>query len=282
MFEKVLFPMDFSSYALRAMDCLAEIPGIKEVIILHVIDTSKIAHGEETEATLTKKAELELSEQKRRLESLGFTVKTKVRVGIAPKEIIKTSREENISLIVMGARGRSLIKDILLGSVSSNVVRYGNTNVLIMRHKVVKHLEGDIFEKYCDRIFSRVLFPTDFSENAENSLSIIKQIRDLYAVVLVHVIDKGKTKEELNKAAQEAETRLKERKRELTDSGITTTFHVHIGNPAYEINKVAEEEYVSLIAMSTTGKGIIEEMRIGSTMEEVVRNAKRPVLVLST
>jgi nucleotide-binding universal stress UspA family protein len=37
-----------------------------------------------------------------------------------------------------------------------------------------------------------------------------------------------------------------------------------------------------LLGYRTTGKGIIEEMRIGSTMEEVVRNAKRPVLVLST
>ncbi len=38
MFEKVLFPIDFSEYAHKTLECIREIPGIKEVVLLHVID----------------------------------------------------------------------------------------------------------------------------------------------------------------------------------------------------------------------------------------------------
>lgn len=281
MFERVLYATDFSEYAQKIMECLCEIPGIKEIIVLHVIDTKRIAYGEESESVLIKKAELTLQEQKKRLESIGKTVDTKVKVGIPSREILRTADEERASLVVMGSRGMSLIKDILLGSVSSDVLRYGKTNLLIMRHKIAEQLEGEVFEKYCDRIFSKVLYPTDFSKNAEQILFAVKALNP-GKIIAVHVVDKGETKEELDACVKEAEKRLKEMQDSLKNTGLNADFHVHIGDPAHEINSVAEEEDVSLIAMGTRGKGLIEEIRLGSTSENVVRNAKRPVLVLRT
>lgn len=307
MFERVLYATDFSEYAQKIMECLGEIPGIEEIIILHVIDTKRIAYGEESESVLIKKAELALQEQKKRLESIGKTVKTKVKVGIPSREILRTADEESPTLVVMGARGMSLIKDILLGSVSSDVLRYGKTNLLILRHKVAEQLEreafekydcmclgtppvdlisreckGAVFEKYCDRIFSKVLYPTDFSKSAEQTLSVLKQIPNTGKIILVHAVDKGETKEELDTFVKEAGKKLKDIQERLTDAGFNVEYHVHIGDPAYEINRVAEEEDVSLIAIGTRGKGLIEEIRLGSTAESVVRNAKRPVLILRT
>jgi hypothetical protein len=85
MFERVLYATDFSEYAQKITECLGEIPGINEIIILHVIDTKRIAYGEENESVLIKKAELALQEQKKSLESIGKIVKTDVRVGIPLK-----------------------------------------------------------------------------------------------------------------------------------------------------------------------------------------------------
>jgi nucleotide-binding universal stress UspA family protein len=282
MFEKVLYATDFSEYAQKIMECLGEIPGIKEIVVLHVIDTKRIAYGEESESVLLKKAELALQEQKNRLESIGKTVKTEVRVGIPSREILRTADSEKFSLIVMGARGRSLIKDILLGSVSSDVLRYGKTNLLIMRHKVAEQLKGEVFEKYCDRIFSKVMYPTDFSKSAEQTLSLVKQIPSTGKVILVHVVDRGETKEELDARVEEAEKRLKEIQDDLNTDGLNVENHIHIGDPVHEINSVAEEEDVSLIVIATHGKGMIEEILLGSTAENLVRYAKRPVLVLRT
>lgn len=280
MFEKILFPTDFSEHAQKIMNCLGEIPGIKDIIILHVIDTKRTAHGEENESVLVKKAELILQEQKARLESIGKRVKTIVKAGIPSREILRTANEEKVSLVVMGARGRSLIKDILLGSVSSDVLRYGKTNLLIMRHRVAEKLEGEVFEKYCDRILTKVLFPTDFSEGSEKALSMLKL--NTGRIILVHVVDRGETKEELDAYVEEAKRKLGKLQNLLRTSGFESELHVRIGDPANEINSIAEEEDVSLIAIGTKGKGLIEEIRIGSTAESVVRNAKKPVLVLRT
>lgn len=282
MFERILYATDFSDYAQKITECLGDIPGIKEVVIQHVIDPKGTAYGEESESVLIKRAELILQEQQNRLESLGKTVKTIVNVGIPSREIIRAAEEEKISLVVMGARGRSLIKDILLGSVSSDVLRYGKTNLLIMRHKVAEKFEGEAFEKYCDKIFSKVLYPTDFSKSAEQTLFVVKEIPNTGKIILVHVVDKGETKEELDANVREAETKLKDTQEYLKNSGLNAEFHVHIGNPVYEINKVAEEEHASLIAIGTRGKGLVEEIRIGSIAENVVRNARKPVLVLKT
>ncbi len=280
MFERVLYATDFLEYAKKITECIGEIPGIKEIIILHVINTKRIAYGDESESVLIKKAELILQEQKNRLESLGKTIKTKVKVGIPSRGILRATNEEKVSLVVMGARGLSLIKDILLGSVSSDVLRYGKTNLLILRHKVAEKLEGEVFEKYCDRIFSKVLYPTDFSKSAEQTLSIAKQIPNTGKIILVHAVDKGETKGELDTFVKEAGEKLKEIQERLIDAGFNVEYHVHIGNPAQEINRVAEEEDVSLIAIGTRGKGLIEEIWLGSTADNVARNAKRPVLVL--
>ena len=56
--------------------------------------------------------------------------------------------------------------------------------------------------------------------------------------------------------------------------------HVHAGNPPDEINSVAEEEDISLIALSTRGRGMFRELLLGGTARDVVRNAKRPVLAV--
>jgi len=40
MFEKVLFPTDFSEYAQKTLECIGDIPGIKRIVLLHVVDAT--------------------------------------------------------------------------------------------------------------------------------------------------------------------------------------------------------------------------------------------------
>ena len=40
MYNKILVPTDFSSYAHRVQDCLAAVPGIEEIVLIHVLDAS--------------------------------------------------------------------------------------------------------------------------------------------------------------------------------------------------------------------------------------------------
>ncbi|MDL5501865.1 MAG: universal stress protein, partial [Candidatus Methanoperedens sp.] len=69
-------------------------------------------------------------------------------------------------------------------------------------------------------------------------------------------------------------------KGELVQAGFAVKDHVRVGNLPEEIISTAEDEDVSLIAMSPHGKGWFREMLVGSTTCAVVRRAKRPVLVV--
>jgi len=285
MFEKVLFPTDFSDYARKILECIGEIPGIKKVFLLHIVDATHPSKRGWVFDPEIEKAKIYLEEDKKFLENLGLETETKVKAitaGDVPRAIMDTADEEKVSLVVMGARGKSLIKEILLGSVSANVLRHGKTHLLIMRHKVAEGLKGEVFEKFCPRIFSKVLFPTDFSKTAGSAFSFVKGLKGIEEMVLVHVIRKGETKEEIEERVQEAKKKLEVLGKELKRAGIKNIIHVHLGDPPEEINRVAEEEDCSLIAIGPYGKGILREVLKGSVTCAVVRRTKRPVLVVRT
>lgn len=283
MFEKVLFPTDFSEYAQKTLECVVDIPGVKDVILLHVVDATHPSKRGWIHGPHIENARIRLEEQKEKLENLGLKVKTEVNVitaGDVPGAVMETADKENVSLIVVGARGKSLIKGILLGSVPTNVLRHAKTHVLVMRYKVVEELEDKAFEKFCPQIFSKVLCTTDFSEPSLKALSFVKGIEGIDEVVMMHVVSKGETEEEIENNVREAKKKLEDIQEEFRSAGFKIKAHVHVGSPPDEINTIAEEEDVSLIAMSRHGKGWFKELLAGSTTCAVVRNAKRPVLVV--
>ncbi len=57
------------------------------------------------------------------LESLGFTVKTVVKIGFPWREILEVEQKEAPSILVIGSHGRSNLGEVFLGSVSDRVIR---------------------------------------------------------------------------------------------------------------------------------------------------------------
>ena len=68
-------------------------------------------------------------------ENPNIKVSTKVILtGVAVYgEILQQAEKEHIKLIVIGTRGTSGIKKLLLGSTSSGVVKYANSPVLVTK-----------------------------------------------------------------------------------------------------------------------------------------------------
>jgi len=283
MFEKVLFPTDFSEYAQKTLECIGEIPGIKELMLLHIVDATHPSKRGWTHGPHIENAKILMEEKKEYLESIGLKVKVKVEVitaGEVYRTILENAEKENVSLIVMGARGKSPIKDLLLGSISTNIVRHAKTNILIMRYRLVEELEGVKHEKFCPMIFSKVLLPTDFSEPAGKTISFMKEINEIKEIDLLNVVSKGETEEEIEENVKEAKSNLVNIKGELVRAGLNVKDHVRVGNVPEEIISTAEDNDVSLIAMSPHGKGWLKELLVGSTTCAVVRRANRPVLVV--
>lgn len=70
---------------------------------------------------------------KEALEILGISAEARILEGDPAHEIVKFAREVGASLIVVGARGLSTIKKILIGSVSSRVVHESTIDVLVVK-----------------------------------------------------------------------------------------------------------------------------------------------------
>ena len=134
MFEKVLFPTDLSEYALKVLDYLDQIPGIREVVQFHVIILTPSyppSLGPQIIYSILDEAEARLNEQKAYLEESGLKAKiirglvkrdhigclgilklcpeTDMLEGIALAEVIQRAADiEEVSLVTMELWARAL------------------------------------------------------------------------------------------------------------------------------------------------------------------------------
>lgn len=284
MFEKVLFPTDFSEYAKRTLDCIAGFPGARDVILFHVVEEARSPRGGgEIGDIFYRTGENFLKEEKRYLENLSQNLRVTTAVKTSSDTagaIIETAEERGVSLIVIGARGNSLVEGILLGSVSMAVLRRSRTNVLIMRHKIIEEMKAKTYEMFCPMILFRVLCPIDFSRYSDSTIALLSRTKGVRGVILLHVVSQGETEAEIEDAVQKAKGQIEAIRSSLAAQGIEVKTIVRTGNPTFEITRIADEEDVSVIWMSSHGKGWFRELLLGSTAYTVAMNAKRPVIII--
>ena len=287
MFEKVLVALDFSAYSQKIFDSISEIPGIEEVVLLHVVDATHPSKLGWTTGPYIENARILMAEKKEALEHLGFKVRIHVDVivnvitqGTVSQAILKAAENHQVSLIIMGARGINPIQEILLGSVSSTVLRQTKTNVLIMHFNPEREDSDATGDTPHQNLFSRVLVPTDFSPSAKDALSFIKTIPSVNEVILLHVVSRAESQPEIEVAIREAQARLADMKNDLISPDLAVKNHIRVGDPTEMTLSVAKEDKVSLIAMSAFGTDWFREMLVGSTTFTVVRKTRKPILVI--
>jgi nucleotide-binding universal stress UspA family protein len=143
MFNKILYPTDFSDSSNKVLDYLIQLKnaGAEEVLILHVIDTRLLHVPEiyrivdmsllgEKQALAAKRKALAAA---RKLKAVGLKTHIRIITGIPFREILKLEQKEGVSLTVMGSHGTSNVQEMLLGSVVEKVVRKAQRPVLVVR-----------------------------------------------------------------------------------------------------------------------------------------------------
>lgn len=145
-FLRILVGVDGSESSFKAADnaiSLAKLYG-SELIVIHVIPSKSVMghssgiFGVVTPAFLkkvTEEAEMWFAVIKKKTEQLGISLRTQIiSTGESPiKEIVEFAHREEVDLIVVGTRGRSGIKRMLLGSTASGVVTYAHCPVFIVK-----------------------------------------------------------------------------------------------------------------------------------------------------
>jgi len=143
--------------------------------------------------------------------------------------------------------------------------------------------------------FTKILFPTDFSDLANSALAYALEMAETYDAELhcIHVVDDayqywsamgpesipvGPPPEDLlDLGRRRMETFAAEH---LKDAKKPPILHVAMGRPFAEIIGYGRDQGIDLIVMGTHGRGAIAHVLLGSTTEKVVRKAVCPVLTV--
>jgi universal stress protein A len=132
----------------------------------------------------------------------------------------------------------------------------------------------------------RILFPTDFSDNAKSAfqygLGIARKFgADLYLVHVVHSFPEMRpynVRQLIDLMVKHAETSLREQLKTSQEHEVRLHPVVRVGVEDIEITTLAEEERIDLIVMGTHGRTGLAHALLGSVAERVVRRAPCPVL----
>lgn len=139
MFEKILVPLDGSEHSLKALTVAVQIAQKfnGKITLVHVYSIGGLASYptpvQEFIEAIRKVGAGILADGEKRVRAEGVHVETLLLEGHAVEQIVKTCREGKFDLVVMGVRGLSKIKEMLLGSVSDGVTRHAHCPVLVVK-----------------------------------------------------------------------------------------------------------------------------------------------------
>lgn len=137
--KRILVPTDFSAYADKALQYAVQIAGKNgaEIMLLHICSLPVPVY-EESEADIAafnREKTIELNAQLRRYktsfeESDGVKIRTLLSQGDTVETIVHKINEFKIDLVVMGTRGASGIKAMVLGTRTAAVMKATKVPVL--------------------------------------------------------------------------------------------------------------------------------------------------------
>lgn len=294
MYKKILYPIKFEEFSLDVLSCVLNFKkaGTEEIVLLHVIDVAKLlmnkyeGYSSEDVRRLTEIANAKMDEAFNMIEDAGIKGKKRIEVGVPYMRIIQAAKEENVSLIVSGRQKRGVLGEIFIGSNTDKVIRYGNTPVYVPKYPAMFGTDKEACARFCERLFSKVLYPTDWSDCAEVALRYLKGLRNagIEEVIVAHVMDEKAMKlqppEKFSDFERLDKEKLERVKQKLEMAGFKVKTHLHVGKAGTDVIKIAKEEDVSLIVMGVHGKGYVEGILWGSVSRNVVEYSDRPVLLV--
>lgn len=137
-----LLPTDGSSHALQAADwIIKQLPLWKEAPLVHVLTVQPSLHGDisrfidpaQIQEYHREEGEKMLEPVMARLRGAGLTPEAHVRVGESAEVIQNFALENGCQQIIIGTRGHSGLKGMLLGSVATKLAHLSAVPVTLIR-----------------------------------------------------------------------------------------------------------------------------------------------------
>lgn len=286
MFNTVIVATDHSEASDALIDGLAFLRplGTETAVLCHALGI----HGHETlYPMLARFVEPRMKQQQERLQRLGFKVAMEIAPGVPALEIHRIAAERGADLIALGSRGATLAREILLGGTATEVLHHARVPVLLVRILMAGEGERGVSRPAGTAVLRTVLHPTDCSKASMSAFACVDELvaRGVAKVILAHVSEwprsERHTAEEKDGFADSDCTRLGGFRERLQHRGAKDiSIELLRGAPGREIVALAARGDSDLIVMGSQGRGLLEEVFLGSVSHYVARHAALPVLLV--
>ena len=138
MYKRILVPVENSTYddaIIRHVRDLAKLTGAS-VLLIHVADGFAARNAKQLKLRESEEMRLDLEYIERRAEELkrdGIEAESLLAGGEPAREIAEAAEREQCDLIAMSTHGHRWLKDLIYGSVASEVRHISRVPVLLVR-----------------------------------------------------------------------------------------------------------------------------------------------------
>jgi len=235
------------------------------------------------ETQVTAYFEAETAEVVKRLQSPGRSVEGAVLRGRPASVLVDEAHAFGADVVIVGSRGQGPIAELLLGSVSSEVVDHAGCPVLVARQPGIRRIlfasDGSPSALAAEAVLAdwpvfdglpiRVVSVADVVQPWHTGIAptMYRQVLDAYAK------DLEESQAEHGRVADESARRLREAGREAES-------HFCTGDPAVEIIAVAGDWDADLIVLGSRGRTGLTRVLLGSVARNVVHGSRASVLVV--
>lgn len=213
-------------------------------------------------------------------DGLGGSANLHLGIGNVVNEITRQADALDADLLVLGAHGSSLVRDLIVGSTTERVLRRTGRPLLVVRRPA-------------PRGYRQVLIPVDFSARSLKAIEVARRLAPKAALVLLHTFDvpfegrlrhAGVSEQELAalraSAQREGETRMAEL---IARAGLpAAALHslVLYGDPSVQILEHERLQGSELIVIGKRGQNSLEDLLLGSVTKHILSQAQSDVLVI--
>ncbi len=284
----LLVATDFNADAGHAARRAAQIAAASRarLDLLHVVSRSALDElrewmhapdpGAEAAVVADARAQLAALATALQVES-GVTAGQHVAVGRVHDELLAATAHAD--LLVLGARGASPLRDMLLGSTAERLLRRAACPVLVVKGAP----PGP---------YRRVLVPVDFSAYADAAITLARGVAPGAALTLVHAYDLPFEGKLVIAGVPEGDILAHRARAQQQALGrVTALLDRHGGLPGHTPSVVARDDAprlvlataesagADLIVIGRQGRGMLDEVLLGSVARHVLADAPCDVLV---
>jgi len=295
---RILVPVDGSKHSRIALDFIASrsalVGGDPQVDVLNVqlpvpVRATQLVGKAQVRSYYTEEADKIVKPALARLRKAGVAATARYVVGHPSDEITAAAAKGKADLIVMGSKGRSALKGLLLGSVTNSVLAQSRIPVLILRAR--ERMPSDSL---------KIGIAVDGSKYGRAAVAYVLRHLQLFGaspeLVLLHVVQDyagtvmpdmagialpAFSPEEIRSLQAQAFQKAIAPARKLLAKGKVQAAEVClVGNAGDELAAYARRKKLDLLVMGSHGYGAFKAAVMGSVATRTAATGDVPLLLI--